>query len=194
MGATLIVVVGMKSDRRRVGTARSGPCGGRLLTYIGAAFGGHRCRWLADGRHPQVRAFGCGDGSGRPRALVRLGGPAALYAGHGVLMGLFGTYLHVRAAADLCQPLVSSDGAARRWLDLVGPVGAGTIWPPLLQLGIDTIGWRQTMLLYAVLVVVGVGAITLAFLHPPPAQGHQPMRALGGPGATLRRSACRQIS
>ena len=38
------------------------------------------------------------------------------------------------------------------------------------------------MMLYAVLVVVGVGAITLAFLHPPPEHAQQAPRATSGAG------------
>jgi MFS family permease len=179
-GAPLIVVVGMKPIAAELGTARSGPAAASALTYIGAAFGGIVAGWLA-GRLGirKVVLFGAAMVAAG-LVLSSLGGLLPLYAGHGVLMGLFGT-------SCMFSPLLTY---VSRWFErrrgsavaLIssGQSVAGTIWPPLLQHGIDTIGWRQTMVLYAVLVVVGVGAITVAFLHPPPKHDQQPVRAASG--------------
>jgi MFS family permease len=181
-GAPLIVVVGMKPIAAELHTARSGPAAAGSLTYIGAAFGGIVAGWLA-GRLGirKVVLFGAAMVAAG-LVVSSLGGLLPLYAGHGVLMGLFGT-------SCMFSPLLTY---VSRWFErrrgsavaLIssGQSVAGTIWPPLLQLGIDTIGWRQTMMLYAVLVVVGVGAITMAFLHPPPEHDQQPVRAAGDAG------------
>ncbi|HTE79410.1 MAG TPA: MFS transporter, partial [Reyranella sp.] len=181
-GAPLIVVVGMKPIAAELGTARSGPAAASALTYIGAAFGGIVAGWLA-GRLGirKVVLFGAAMVAAG-LVLSSLGGLLPLYTGHGVLMGLFGT-------SCMFSPLLTY---VSRWFErrrgsavaLIssGQSVAGTIWPPLLQLGIDMVGWRQTMMLYAVLVVVGVGAITLAFLHPPPEHSPQPVRAANGTG------------
>jgi len=181
-GAPLIVVVGMKPIAAELHTARSGPAAAGSLTYIGAAFGGIVAGWLA-GRLGirKVVLFGAAMVAAG-LVVSSLGGLLPLYAGHGVLMGLFGT-------SCMFSPLLTY---VSRWFErrrgsavaLIssGQSVAGTIWPPLLQLGIDTVGWRQTMMLYAGLVVVGVGAITLAFLHPPPEHAQQTARATSGAG------------
>ncbi len=100
--------------------------------------------------------------------LSASGGMLELYAGHGVLMGLFGT-------ACMFSPLITY---VSRWFErrrgaavaLIssGQAVAGAIWPPLLQLGIDAFGWRWTMVAFAILVVVAVATLTVIFLHPPP--------------------------
>lgn len=46
---------------------------------------------------------------------------------------------------------------------------AGAIWPTLITLSIDEIGWRSTMTWYGLFLVVAVIALTIIFLHPPPA-------------------------
>lgn len=183
-GVPLIVVVGMKPIAAELGTARSVPAAASSLTYIGAAFGGIVAGWLA-GRLGirKVVLFGAATVAAG-LVLSSLGGLLPLYAGHGVPMGLFGT-------SCMFSPLLTyvSRWFERRRGSAVALISscqsvAGTIWPPplLLQLGIDTIGWRQTMMLYAGLVFVAVSAITLAFLHPPPETAGAPLHATGGAG------------
>ncbi len=49
-----------------------------------------------------------------------------------------------------------------------GQAVAGAIWPPLLQFGVDEIGWRRTMLAFSVLIFASVTALAFIFLRPPP--------------------------
>lgn len=100
--------------------------------------------------------------------LSASGGLLQLYAGHGVLMGLFGS-------ACMFSPLLTY---VSRWFErrrgsavaLIssGQAVAGTIWPPLLQFGLDEIGWRRTMMLFGLFLVLAVIALAVAFLRPPP--------------------------
>ena len=48
-----------------------------------------------------------------------------------------------------------------------GQYVAGALWPAVFQLGIDTIGWRHTMLAYAVFVVVVILPLAAIFLRAP---------------------------
>jgi MFS family permease len=167
-GAPLVSVVAMKPIAAELGTSRSGPAGAGSVVYIGAAFGGIVAGWLA-GRLGvrRVVIFG-GTMVGAGLILSSSGGIFELYAGHGVLMGLFGT-------ACMFSPLITY---VSRWFErrrgaavaLIssGQAVAGAIWPPLLQLGVDTIGWRSTMVAFAILTVVAVVALTVIFLNPPP--------------------------
>ena len=45
---------------------------------------------------------------------------------------------------------------------------AGALWPPVFEKSISAFGWRQTMLMYGVFVVIVVAAIALVFLKAPP--------------------------
>lgn len=183
-GAPLVSVVAMKPIAAELGTSRSGPAGAGSVVYIGAAFGGIVAGWLA-GRLGvrRVVIFG-GTMVGAGLVLSSSGGIFELYAGHGVLMGLFGT-------ACMFSPLITY---VSRWFErrrgaavaLIssGQAVAGAIWPPLLQLGVDAIGWRWTMIAFAILTVVAVVAITVIFLHPPPEESAAAIGATDRPQAT----------
>lgn len=182
-GAPLVSVVAMKPIAVELGTSRSGPAGAGSVVYIGAAFGGIVAGWLA-GRLGvrRVVIFG-GTMVGAGLILSSSGGIFELYAGHGVLMGLFGT-------ACMFSPLITY---VSRWFErrrgaavaLIssGQAVAGAIWPPLLQFGVDTIGWRWTMVSFAILTVVAVVALTIVFLHPPPEESAAAIGATDRPQA-----------
>ena len=99
-----------------------------------------------------------------------LGGSTTLYLGHGLLIGLFGNaginaplYVYVARWFDrrrgTAMALISS-----------GTYLAGAIWPPLFERGISALGWRQTMLVYAVFeIAVILPAAALVFGRPPDA-------------------------
>jgi MFS family permease len=169
-GAPLIVIVGMKPIAAELGTTCSGLAAAGSFTYLGAAFGGIVAGWLAGKLGVRrIVLFGA-TMVAAGLVLSSLGSLLPLYAGHGVLMGLLGT-------SCMFAPLLTY---VSRWFDrrrgsavaLIssGQSIAGALWPPLIQLGLDTIGWRRTMMLYAVFALLAVGAIALAFLRPPPEQ------------------------
>ena len=180
-GAPLVSVVAMKPIAAELGTSRAGPAGAGSVVYIGAAIGGIVAGWLAGKLGVRrVVMFG-GTMVAAGLALSASGGMLELYAGHGVLMGLFGT-------ACMFSPLITY---VSRWFErrrgaavaLIssGQAVAGAIWPPLLQLGVDTLGWRWTMVAFAILVVVAVAALTVVFLHPPPEESAAAVSAADRP-------------
>jgi len=101
-----------------------------------------------------------------------LGGSGALYVGHGLLIGLLGNaginaplYVYVARWFDrrrgTAMALISS-----------GTYLAGTIWPPIFEPVIGALGWRETMLVYAVFeIVVILPTAALMFGRPPDAHG-----------------------
>lgn len=180
-GAPLVSVVAMKPIAAELGTSRSGPAGAGAVVYIGAAIGGIVAGWLAGKLGVRrVVIFG-GTMVAAGLMLSASGGMLELYAGHGVLMGLFGT-------ACMFSPLITY---VSRWFErrrgaavaLIssGQAVAGAIWPPLLQLGVDTLGWRWTMVAFAILVVIAVAALTVIFLHPPPEESAAAVSAADRP-------------
>jgi MFS family permease len=168
-GAPLIAVVAMKTIASELGTERSGAAAASALVYLGASVGGIVAGWLAG--HLGVRRiviFG-GVMMGAGLVLAGSGGLFELYAGHGILMGLFGN-------AFMFTPLLTY---VSRWFErrrgsavaLIssGQSIAGALWPSLITLSMEAIGWRSTMLYYGVFLAVATVILTVIFLHPPPA-------------------------
>ena len=90
-GAPLISVVALKPIAAELGTARSAPAAAVSLTYLGAAFGGIAAGWLSGWLG--LRAIVIFGAAMLAAGLIisASGGLYHLLAGHGVLMGLFGT-------------------------------------------------------------------------------------------------------
>jgi MFS family permease len=117
-------------------------------------------------------------------AVSTIGGQTALYLGHGLLIGLFGN-------AGINAPLYVY---VARWFDRrrgtavallsSGQSVAGMIWPMLFERGIASLGWRHTMLIYAL--------FEIAVICPrrPWSSGRRPMRA-AAPRQPARREDCR---
>ncbi|MBT9455422.1 MAG: MFS transporter [Burkholderiaceae bacterium] len=54
---------------------------------------------------------------------------------------------------------------------------AGAVWPPIVQHGIATIGWRQTYVLLGIVCGLGVFALSLRMRQRPPLVSHAPASA-----------------
>jgi MFS family permease len=167
-GAPLTVVVALKPIAAEFGAARSAPALAVGLTFIGAGCGGIAMGWLAERIGVRwVVLFG-GTMIGTGLTIASLGGLTQLYVSSFLFVGLLG-------AAGMFAPLMTY---VSRWFDRrrgtaialisAGQYVAGAIWPALFQYGIDTIGWRHTMLAYAVLVVVVIVPLAVIYLRPPP--------------------------
>src|SRR5471032_2866621 len=100
--------------------------------------------------------------------LSASGGLFELYTGHGVLMGLFGTSCMFSPLLTYVSRWFEKRRGAAVALISSGQSVAGALWPPLLQLGIDTIGWRHTMMMFGVFVAVAAISVTALFLRTPP--------------------------
>ena len=167
-GAPLLATVALKPIAADLHTTRSGPSAAGSFTYIGAAFGGIVAGWLSG--HVGIRRIVVFGAVMLAAGLVvsASGGLLHLYVGHGVLMGLFGT-------SCMFSPLVTY---VSRWFDrrrgaavaLIssGQSVAGALWPLLFQAGVANLGWRHSMMLFGVFVVVSIILLALIFLQPPP--------------------------
>ena len=167
-GAPLTTMVALKPIAAEFGATRSTPALAVGLTFIGAGSGGIAMGWLAE--RIGVRAvvlFGAAM-IGAGLTISSLGGLTQLYISSFLLVGLLG-------AAGMFAPLMTY---VSRWFDVrrgtaialisAGQYVAGALWPAVFQLGIDTIGWRHTMLAYAVFVVVLILPLAAIFLRRPP--------------------------
>jgi MFS family permease len=149
-GAPTITVVALKPIAAELGGARSVPALAYSLAWLGSAVGGVGMGWLADrlGVRWVVMLGAVMIAAGL--AVSTIGGRLTLWLGHGVLIGLLGN-------AGINAPLYVY---VARWFDrrrgtalaLIssGQYVAGTLWPTPFERAIAGLGWRPTMLIYAV--------------------------------------------
>lgn len=179
-GAPLVTVVAMKPIAAEFGTTRAAPALAVSLTYIGSGLGGIVMGWIAGRIGLRRVASGCGLMIAAGLVLASFGGLYQLYASNLLLIGFLG-------AAGMFSPMMAY---VTNWFDrhrgsavaLVssGQYVAGALWPLLLQTGIDELGWRRTMQLYAVLVAVTIPPLAIWFFRRPPEEAP---RNLSAPGA-----------
>jgi len=167
-GAPLTTMVALKPIATEFGASRSAPALAVGLTFIGAGCGGIAMGWLAERIGVRVVVIFGGTMIGTGLTIASLGGLTQLYISSFLLVGLLG-------AAGMFAPLMTY---VSRWFDVrrgtaialisAGQYIAGALWPAVFQFGIDTIGWRHTMLVYAVFVVILILPLAAIFLRPPP--------------------------
>ena len=180
-GAPLTTVVALKPIAAEFGATRSAPALAVALTFIGAGCGGIAMGWLAERIGIRAVVIFGGTMIGTGLTISSLGGLTQLYISSFLLVGLLG-------AAGMFAPLMTY---VSRWFDVrrgsaialisAGQYIAGALWPLVFQFGIDTIGWRHTMLAYAAFVVVVILPLAAIFLRRAPDAS-----ALGGMHAEPR--------
>ncbi len=198
-GAVWIAAVALKDIAAEVDGVRSIPALASALAWFGSGIGGIVMGRIADriGTRWTV-AFGA--------VMIAIGlalssrGPSwPLWIGHGLFIGLIGF-------AGINAPLYVY---VSRWFDrrrgsalaLIssGTYLAGALWPPVFERAIAALGWRETMLWYALLEGAVVVSIALIFFsHPPevihpapaPVAGSAPARGLGLPPNLVFASMC----
>lgn len=173
-GAPLIVVVALKPITDTLDVPRAIPSLAAALVWFGTGSGGIAMGLCADriGVHRVVVVGALMMGLGL--ALSALGATWALLVGHGLLLGLLG-------GAAAYPPLLVY---VSRWFDrrrgsalaLIssGQYIAGVIWPTAFAWSIERVGWRMTMVGFAVVLVAAVVPAALWFLRvAPPGDIHR---------------------
>ncbi len=104
--------------------------------------------------------------------ISTLGSPWPLWVGHGLFIGLIGLgginaplYVYVSRWFDRRR------GSALALISS-GSYLAGAIWPPLFERAVATIGWRETMLWYALIEVLVILPLAAIFFKHPPEAAH----------------------
>lgn len=184
-GAPLLAAVALKPIAAEFGTARAAVAAAPSFTFVGAAFGGIAAGWLTGWLGiRRIVLFGAAM-LAAGLVLSAAGGLFQLYAGHGVLMGLFGT-------SCMFSPIMTY---VSRWFDRrrgaavamisSGQSLAGAFWPIVFQAGITEFGWRRTMLVFGLFVGATILVLAAIFLRPPP----QPLPSKAGDGRDPKAGA-----
>jgi MFS family permease len=178
------VVVMLPAVQAEFGTARADASLPYTMTMVGFVVGGVLMGRLSDrfGVMVPVLLGAVSLGAGGLAAALA---PSVFVFGlaYGVLMGCFG-------AAAVFGPLVADASlwfARRRGIALAlaasGNYLAGTLWPPLLQWGVETIGWRHAHLAMGAVCIATMLPLALALRARPPLPPAPPPRAAGAPVA-----------
>jgi MFS family permease len=198
-GAVWIAAVALKDIAAEVDGVRSIPALASALAWFGSGIGGIMMGRIADriGTRWTV-AFGAVM-IAVGLALSSLGPSWPLWIGHGLFIGLIGfgginapLYVYVSRWFDKRR------GSALALISS-GTYLAGALWPPVFERAIAALGWRETMLWYALLEGAVVVSIALIFFrHPPevihpaatPVAGSAPARVLGLPPNLVFGAMC----
>jgi MFS family permease len=187
-GTGWITAVALKDIAAEVGGARSIPALASALAWLGGGVGGILMGQIAE--RVGVRRVVMFGALMVALGLVvsTLGSPWPLWVGHGLFIGLIGLgginaplYVYVSRWFDRRR------GSALALISS-GSYLAGAIWPPLFERAIAFIGWRETMLWYALVEALVILPLAAIFFTPPPEAAHtvvarggraEPERVLG---------------
>jgi len=189
-GAAWITAVALKDIAAEVDGVRSIPALASALAWLGSGVGGILMGRIADKVGTRWTVI-CGSLMiGLGLTISTFGPPWPLWIGHGLFIGLIGLgginapmYIYVSRWFDRRR------GSALALISS-GSYLAGAMWPPVFERAIAAVGWRQTMLWYAVLEIVVILPLAAIYFRSPPeiilpavavTNGGRPARVLGWP-------------
>ena len=178
-GAAWITAVALKDIAGEVGGTRSIPALASALAWLGSGAGGIMMGRIADRVGTRWTVIGGALMIGLGLAISTLGSRWPLWIGHGLFIGLIGLgginaplYIYVSRWFDRRR------GSALALISS-GSYLAGALWPPVFERAIAGLGWRQTMLCYAVAEIVVIVPLAAIYFRHPPEMFH-PATASGG--------------
>jgi len=189
-GANWITAVALKDIAAEVNGTRSIPAFASALAWLGSGLGGIMMGRIAERIGTRWTVAGGSLMIALGLAISSLGPSWPLWIGHGLFIGLIGLgginsplYIYVTRWFDRRR------GSALALISS-GVYLAGAVWPPVFERAIAYVGWRQTMLWYALLESLIVIPLALWFFGKPPEviaaapaprPGTAPARVLGWP-------------
>jgi MFS family permease len=167
-GAPWILNVALRDIAAELGGARSAPALASLMTWIGTAVGGIIMGPVAARVGVRWTAVCGGVCAAAGLALATTGLGWQLYTGFGLLVGGLGVgainaplYIYISRWFDRRR------GSALALISS-GSYLAGALWPPIFEWMITRIGWRSTMLYYALIELAVIIPLSIIMLRPPP--------------------------
>jgi len=189
-GAGWIASVALTNIAAEVNGVRSIPAVAMSVTWLGSAVGGILMGRIANRIGVRWTVIGGSMMIATGLTISTFGAPWPLWIGHGLFIGTLGL-----GGINAPMYIYTSQWFDRRRgsaLALIssGSYFAGALWPPIFERAVAYIGWRQTMLCYAVLEIIFIVPLALIFLRPSPetrltAAGAAPGPASGAPALGL---------
>src|SRR5215475_9599561 len=166
-GSPLLVVVGLKPMQEALGTERSVLALAGALVWVGTGLGGMLMGPLADRIGIRaIVALGAVMMAGG-LTVSTLGRIAALYVGHGLMIGLGNGAIYAPLLVYVSRWFDRRRGTAIALISS-GQYIAGIVWPTFFQWGIARYGWQATMAGFGVATLVLILPVSLFFLAPSP--------------------------
>jgi MFS family permease len=181
-GAAWITAVALKDIAAEAGGARSIPALASALAWLGSGVGGILMGRIADRVGTRWTVMSGALMIGLGLSVSTLGPPWPLWIGHGLFIGLIGLgginaplYIYVSRWFDRRR------GSALALISS-GSYLAGAIWPPVFERAIVGLGWRQTMLWYALAEIAIIVPLAAIYFRHPPEEVHAVMASGTGAG------------
>jgi MFS family permease len=181
-GAAWIAAVALKDIAAEAGGARSIPALASALAWLGSGVGGILMGRIADRVGTRWTVMSGALMIGLGLSVSTLGPPWPLWIGHGLFIGLIGLgginaplYIYVSRWFDRRR------GSALALISS-GSYLAGAIWPPVFERAIVGLGWRQTMLWYALAEIAIIVPLAAIYFRHPPEEVHAVMASGTGAG------------
>lgn len=167
-GGAWIPAVALKEIAAEVDGARSVPALASALAWLGSGFGGILMGRLAERIGTRWTVIGGALMIAVGLAISTLGPPWPLWIGHGLFIGVIGLgginaplYIYVSRWFDRRR------GSALALISS-GTYLAGAVWPPVFDRAIAYVGWRQTMLWYALVEIAIILPLAAFYFRAPP--------------------------
>ena len=167
-GGAWITPVALKDIAAEAGGAREVPALASALAWLCSGVGGIILGRVADRIGTRWTVLGGALMIGLGLAISTFGPPWPLWIGHGLFIGLIGLgginapmYVYISRWFDRRR------GSALALISS-GSYLAGAMWPPIFEHAIAQLGWRETMLIYAVVEIAVVVPIAAVFFRAPP--------------------------
>jgi len=167
-GGAWITPVALKDIAAEAGGAREVPALASALAWLCSGAGGIILGRVADRVGTRWTVLGGALMIGLGLAISTFGPPWPLWIGHGLFIGLIGLgginapmYVYISRWFDRRR------GSALALISS-GSYLAGAMWPPIFEHAIAQLGWRETMLIYAVVEIAVVVPIAAVFFRAPP--------------------------
>jgi MFS family permease len=184
-GGAWITAVALKDIAAEVDGARSVPALASALAWLGSGTGGILMGRVAERIGARWTVLFGSLMIGLGLAISTLGPPWPLWIGHGLFIGLIGLgginaplYIYVSQWFDRRR------GSALALISS-GSYVAGALWPPVFERAIASIGWRETMLWYALAETVVIVPLAAIYFRRPPELLHL-VTAAGSPASQAR--------
>lgn len=181
-GSAWITPVALKNIAAEVDGARSIPAVASSLAWLGSGIGGILMGHVANRIGVRWTVMFGALMIAVGLAISTFGPQLPLWTGHALFIGLLGLgginaplYIYVSQWFDKRR------GSALALISS-GSYLAGTVWPSVFERAVAHIGWRETMLWYAVLEIAIIVPLAFIFFKPSP-ELSQAVGAGGGEGA-----------
>jgi MFS family permease len=171
-GAAGITAVGLKDIAAEVNGSRSIPALATSLAWVGWGLGGIVMSRVASRIGTRTTVIIGSVMVALGLTISTFGPPWPLWIGHGLFIGLIGVgsinaplYIYVSRWFDRRR------GSALALISS-GTYVAGAIWPPIFERAIVYLGWRQSMLWYALAEILVVIPVATIYFRAPPEPSH----------------------